>query len=230
MTGLSLATISKFHNGRQRPAREPGGDRAGRGRARLPPQRGGARPAAQRTRDGRRAPAVLDNAFHQAVIARGRGGAAGRRHHGDRLVQPHSGRARRRRPHGPHGGRDRRHPLRPRRRGAAHRVPAGYRLVLVDRDAEGITADRVFLDNRRAGLLAARHLMDHGHRHIALVGGEASVSSLAERAEGFQAGLAQRGLDPRPGLVSQGTADGGAGLRGATAALQAEHRPRRCAR
>lgn len=106
-------------------------------------------------------------------------------------------------------------------RTASRRVP----VVLVDRDAEGITADRVFLDNRRAGLLAARHLMDHGHRHIALVGGEASVSSLVERAEGFEAGLAQRGLTLDPGLVSQGPLTVEQGYRGATAALQAEHRP-----
>jgi DNA-binding LacI/PurR family transcriptional regulator len=65
---------------------------------------------------------------------------------------------------------------------ATRRVP----VVMIDWEAE-LDADGVFLDNRRAGAIAARHLLDHGHRRLGLIGGDRSVSTMRLRADGFVA-------------------------------------------
>ncbi|MBV8818293.1 MAG: LacI family DNA-binding transcriptional regulator, partial [Acidobacteriaceae bacterium] len=45
---------------------------------------------------------------------------------------------------------------------AAVRVP----VVLIDRPVPSVQADTVMVDNERAGYLAARHLLDAGHREV----------------------------------------------------------------
>jgi LacI family transcriptional regulator len=63
---------------------------------------------------------------------------------------------------------------------AARQVP----VVMVDWHIEGIEADGVFLDNEAAGALGARHLLDHGHRRIGFVGGDPAISSMRLRTQG----------------------------------------------
>lgn len=92
-------------------------------------------------------------------------------------------------------------------REAAETMP----VVIIDWEANGVDADRVFLDNVQAGVLAARHLLNHGHRQIGLIGGEQSVSTMRLRAEGFLGELRAAGLDAcavteGPLTVEQGNA------------------------
>jgi len=75
-------------------------------------------------------------------------------------------------------------------RAAAERVP----VVLVDWAHDDLDLDGVFLDNVAAGAMAARHLLNHGHRRIAVVGGDPAVSSMRLRLRGFQ-----REIDQEPG-------------------------------
>lgn len=80
------------------------------------------------------------------------------------------------------------------------RAEAGTPVVLVDWFVPGITGGAVGLDNRAAGRMAARHLADHGHTQVAVLGGPSTVSSLQERAagfvEGFGSGVDALGVPP----------------------------------
>jgi LacI family transcriptional regulator len=77
----------------------------------------------------------------------------------------------------------------------------GLPLVLLDRSVAGVAADSVTLDNRAAGRLATRHLLELGHRRIAAITGPAHLSVAAERLAGFAEALAEQGLAPDPALV-----------------------------
>ena len=73
----------------------------------------------------------------------------------------------------------------------------GTPLVFVDRPPIGLLADAVLTDNFEASLTATRHLLQHGHRHIAHLGDELAISTAVERRRGFRAALAEAGLrDP----------------------------------
>ncbi|NNC12879.1 LacI family DNA-binding transcriptional regulator [Planctomonas sp. JC2975] len=81
-------------------------------------------------------------------------------------------------------------------RAAAEQVP----VVMVDWYIDDIRADGVFLDNDAAGALGARHLLDHGHRRIGFVGGEPAISSMRLRTQGFERALACDGVAVDPTL------------------------------
>lgn len=70
------------------------------------------------------------------------------------------------------------------------RVPA----VLVDRDIPGITINRVLCDNINGGCQAIRHLLQLGHRRIAVVGGPGYSQSIEERITGVKQGYAEMSL------------------------------------
>lgn len=53
--------------------------------------------------------------------------------------------------------------------------------------------DCVVSDNRTGGELAARHLLDLGHRRLGMVRGQPGASTAIERADGFEAALAAAG-------------------------------------
>jgi LacI family transcriptional regulator len=57
------------------------------------------------------------------------------------------------------------------------------------------------IDNHRVAYRSARHLVERGHRHIALINGLAHFSFAIERLEGYRAALAEAGLSYRPDLV-----------------------------
>jgi LacI family transcriptional regulator len=63
-------------------------------------------------------------------------------------------------------------------------------LVLLDEDVAGAKADKVFADNEGGGALAARHLLEAGHRRLAYIGGPKDLMSARERALGFRAVVA----------------------------------------
>jgi LacI family transcriptional regulator len=57
-------------------------------------------------------------------------------------------------------------------------------VVLLDEDVDGTDVSKVFSDNEQGGELAARHLIEAGHRHIAFIGGPVGLMSSRERAAG----------------------------------------------
>ena len=77
----------------------------------------------------------------------------------------------------------------------------GMPLVFVDRPPSGVAADAVLADDRGGGLLATRHLLQHGHRRVGVVGASASVHTVKERVAGYDAAMAEAGLARDPRLV-----------------------------
>jgi DNA-binding LacI/PurR family transcriptional regulator len=81
---------------------------------------------------------------------------------------------------------------------------------LVASDAGGAPAiDSVSIDNRMAGYLATRHLIDLGHRRIGYVSGATPTRSRRDRLEGYRQALAESGIGIDERLIAAG--DGTAG-------------------
>ncbi len=70
-------------------------------------------------------------------------------------------------------------------------------------------------DNLESACLAVRHLIDEGHRRIAMVKGPESNGEAHERFLGYQKALAEAGLPVEPDLIYSGdfTREGGMGRR-----------------
>lgn len=191
-TGLSLATISKFYNGGS--VREENADAIRTAAAAL-----GFRPNGfARSLRSRRSGTIgvllpaLDNDFHLTVIA---GVESALRPHGLSVIVSSS----------PDEGARAVDLLRSRMVDGIIAVPSDHDVeplaraaehlpvVQVDWRAEGLRADGVFLDNHGAGALAAQHLLDHGHRRVAVIGGDPAISTMRERTEGFRAVVERHG-------------------------------------
>lgn len=73
---------------------------------------------------------------------------------------------------------------------------AGIPVVALDRDLPGLAAVRVGADHHAGGRLMAAHLLDLGHRQIAVVGAPAHSAPVQARLAGVLARLAEAGLAP----------------------------------
>jgi LacI family transcriptional regulator len=92
---------------------------------------------------------------------------------------------------------------------------AGMEVVLVDRPAEGLTADVVLSDHRAGAERAVAHLVAHGHRRIAFLADEPGIFSAAERLAGYRAALGAAGERVDEQLVRTGLRDAAAAERAA---------------
>ncbi len=79
-------------------------------------------------------------------------------------------------------------------------VPA----VILDRALDREDFPTVVLDNQRAGVLAAEHLLALGHREIGLVTGPQDIALSRDRIRGFKAALRRAGVHLDPANVLQG--------------------------
>jgi DNA-binding LacI/PurR family transcriptional regulator len=77
--------------------------------------------------------------------------------------------------------------------------------VFVYRLFNGTYANSVLLDDRYGARLAVEHLVNLGHRRIALINGPRGWNSSIERLAGYQDVLAQYGISFDPALVAEGT-------------------------
>lgn len=73
---------------------------------------------------------------------------------------------------------------------------AGVPVTLICREVEGVGVPIVRVDDFRAAHMATRHLIDQGHRRIAIAGGRVLSSAGRERRAGWAAALREAGLDP----------------------------------
>jgi LacI family transcriptional regulator len=71
---------------------------------------------------------------------------------------------------------------------------AGGRVALIGR--HGIPVDAVLPDNHTGGRTASRHLLELGHRRIAVVAGPANLTTVADRLAGVTAEAGDWGLGP----------------------------------
>jgi LacI family transcriptional regulator len=75
---------------------------------------------------------------------------------------------------------------------------AGLPIVLANRVRQDLPLDGVSLDNLGAGLAATQHLIEHGRRAIAYVGGRPQTATDQGRRAGYEQALAAAGREPVP--------------------------------
>ncbi len=81
-------------------------------------------------------------------------------------------------------------------------LPArGTPIVLLDVPRDDLDLCAAAMDNVLGGRLAAEHLLDLGHRRIALLRAETELRTLTDRAEGVSRAVRERGLDPAEVLL-----------------------------
>lgn len=97
-------------------------------------------------------------------------------------------------------------------------------LVVIHRTVAGFEERCVQVDNRAGARLAARYLIDCGHRDIGVIGGPASNPESMERMKGFAETLHAANLPLQTGLVAQGDFQFDSGRKG-MAELLAAGRP-----
>ena len=73
---------------------------------------------------------------------------------------------------------------------ATRKIP----VVQLDRTLQGLDADAVLVNNAEASYAAVSHLIDKGHRRVAMVSGPKSVFSAKERQVGYLRALSDRGI------------------------------------
>ena len=78
---------------------------------------------------------------------------------------------------------------------------AGTALVFVDREPRLLDADAVISDNRRGAINAVNHLLEAGHRRIAYLGDRMSISTAAQRFDGYQHALELARVEPDERIV-----------------------------
>lgn len=83
-------------------------------------------------------------------------------------------------------------------------IDGGTPIVFYNNDMPGLATDRVMVDNRSASHEAVGHLLDLGHRRIAIVTGDVADSSGQQRLDGYEDALRARDVPLDPDLVIHG--------------------------
>jgi LacI family transcriptional regulator len=83
--------------------------------------------------------------------------------------------------------------------------------TVIDRDLGDYPVDQLLVDNHEGGALAGHHLVDLGHRHMAIVVGPSDLTPSAGRIAGFNQALGYAGIRPLHDLIIHGNGrhDGG---------------------
>lgn len=101
----------------------------------------------------------------------------------------------------------------------------GLPMVFIDRRPVGLEADCVTSDNRAAAALATRHLIESGHRRIAVLTERPSIQTAADRRQGFLDELGRAGIPTGEAVIVVGIADSDAASRAVTSLLEADEPP-----
>ena len=80
---------------------------------------------------------------------------------------------------------------------AAARIPT----VVLASDIDLPGADHIDIDNRKGGMAATTHLIEHGHRAIACIAGPLDWPSARARFDGYREALRRAGIAGDPALV-----------------------------
>lgn len=81
---------------------------------------------------------------------------------------------------------------------------AGLPLVMICRTIPGVHVDGVVSDDELGMRRATAHLIEQGHRRIAMIGGYPTVSTFAGRARGYRSVLEENGIPFDPDLYCTG--------------------------
>lgn len=107
----------------------------------------------------------------------------------------------------------------------AHLVERSFPIVFVDRFLPGVAADSVMVDNVASAEQLVGHLIERGHRRIAVARATLHVSSIEERVEGYRRALAKAGLSFDPALIVDGASNIDAALEVGKAILALDPMP-----
>lgn len=102
----------------------------------------------------------------------------------------------------------------------------GIPLVLLNRVGGAVPADSVVADNLEAGRLAARILLNAGHREIGLLAGPEEASTALERERGVREALADEGVRLPSSRVARGWFGHDSGEKGVRQLLSQQDPPR----
>lgn len=100
----------------------------------------------------------------------------------------------------------------------------GTPLVLIDRMLD-VDCDQVGPENVTSARMLTEHLLDLGHRRIAVVRGIPGISSTTERFDGYVAALAGQGIGLDPSIVVEGESSTDVAEREVSALLASPKRP-----
>jgi LacI family transcriptional regulator len=98
-------------------------------------------------------------------------------------------------------------------------------IVFIDRVPSNITADTVVEDDHGGGYAATAHLIEHGHRSIGFIGDSSSIATTAGRLDGYNAALADAGIDESQRFVSLGAMSSGEAAEATRDLLSRPHAP-----
>jgi DNA-binding LacI/PurR family transcriptional regulator len=83
-------------------------------------------------------------------------------------------------------------------------IKSGVSVVFLDRLVAGVEADAVLLDNVKGARECVRHLLQLGHRRIAIITGPQTLQNARERLQGYEEALRESDLPVDPALILEG--------------------------
>ena len=104
-------------------------------------------------------------------------------------------------------------------------IALGTPVVCLDRVPSGISVDSVTVDNKKAAQECVDHLLDLGHRHIAMLTGSLLLETARDRLQGYRRAFERRSLPIDPDLICEGNFRTESGYELTRALLQRPHRP-----
>lgn len=97
--------------------------------------------------------------------------------------------------------------------------------VCIDRKPEGWKCDTIYAGNESGAYAATLHLIDHGHRRIAVIGGPQHLANARQRLRGFMRALKESDIALPPAYVQTGEFDRTSGLEAGLRLLRPATRP-----
>ena len=83
-------------------------------------------------------------------------------------------------------------------------IESGVSVVFLDRPITGVEADAVLLDNVRGARECVRHLLQLGHRRIAIITGPLALQNARERLQGYEDALREFDIPINRSLILEG--------------------------
>ena len=104
-------------------------------------------------------------------------------------------------------------------------IDSGIPFVLMSRYFDDLETSFVIMDDKQGGFIATEHLIQKGHKRIAMINGPFHISSAAERYAGYLQALQYYGLEGDESLVVHGCLTVKDGYRAALRLLKRRRRP-----